>query len=78
MLERHTLPSAIDPRKIELFQRAMRGDLLRPGDSGYDDARKLFNGMIDKRPALIAQCTDVADIVRCVNFARENRHATYR
>lgn len=73
MLERHTLPIYIAPSKIEIFQRTMRGDVLRPGDMGYDDARRLYNGMIDKKPALIAQCIDTADIVRCVNFARENQ-----
>ncbi len=48
----------------------LRGPLLQPGHSGYDEARRIWNGMIDKRPALIARCTDTADVVESVNFAR--------
>jgi hypothetical protein len=47
------------------------GELLRPGDEGYDDARRVHNGMIDKRPGLIARCRGVADIVAAVSHARE-------
>ena len=47
------------------------GALVRPGDSDYDQARKIFNGMIDKKPALIARCQGVGDIVDAVNLARE-------
>ncbi|MXM68731.1 FAD-binding protein [Streptomyces sp. HUCO-GS316] len=47
------------------------GDLFAPGDPGYDDARTVFNAMIDRRPAVIAQCVDEADVVRAVRFARE-------
>jgi FAD/FMN-containing dehydrogenase len=50
---------------------AFRGPLVSPGDAGYDEARKLYNGMIDKRPALIARCTDEADVISAVNYARE-------
>jgi FAD/FMN-containing dehydrogenase len=46
------------------------GQLLREGDSGYDEARRVHNGLVDKRPALIARCRGVADIVDAVNFAR--------
>ena len=46
--------------------------LLRPGDAGYEEARLLWNGLIDKRPALIARCAGVADVIDSVNFAREN------
>ncbi len=48
------------------------GTLFHPDDAGYDDARKIFNGMIDRRPALIARCSSTADVVRAVNCAREN------
>jgi FAD/FMN-containing dehydrogenase len=47
-----------------------RGPVLLPGDDGYDTTRQLWNGMLDKRPALIARCTGVADVLACVNFAR--------
>ena len=47
------------------------GQLLHPADVGYDEARKVHNGLIDKRPALIARCRGVADVVDAVNLARE-------
>ncbi|WP_030171324.1 FAD-binding oxidoreductase [Spirillospora albida] len=49
---------------------ALRGDLIRPGDAGYDEARAVYNGMIDKRPAAVARCRDTADVVSCVRFGR--------
>jgi len=49
---------------------AMRGPLIRPGDADYDQARAVYNGMIDKRPAAIARCRDTADVVAAVRFAR--------
>jgi len=49
---------------------SFRGELIRPGEAAYEDARRVFNGMIDRRPALIARCTGVADVVAAVIFAR--------
>src|SRR5688572_26056245 len=54
------------------FKQGLRGRLIERGDSDYDEARKLYNGMIDKRPLMIARCADVADVVTAVNFAREH------
>ena len=54
------------------LQANLRGELIQPGDAGYDAARKVYNGMIDKRPALIVRCADVADVIAAVNFGREN------
>jgi len=54
------------------LQTNLRGGLIKTGDSDYDAARKVYNGMIDKRPSAIAQCADVGDVMACVNFAREN------
>ena len=51
------------------FRSRLRGELIRPGDATYDEARKVYNAMIDKRPALIARCVDVADVISAVNFA---------
>jgi FAD/FMN-containing dehydrogenase len=51
---------------------ALRGDLIRPADPGYDEARAVYNAMIDKRPAAIARCRDVADVISCVRFARDH------
>jgi FAD binding domain len=62
----------ISPSAIEEFKASLRGELLRPSDAGYDEARKIWNGMIDKRPALIARCTGAADVIQAVNFARNN------
>jgi hypothetical protein len=56
----------------EQLAGALRGDLIGPADSRYDEARAVYNGMIDKRPAAIARCRDVADVVACVRFAREH------
>jgi FAD/FMN-containing dehydrogenase len=52
------------------FAEGFRGDLLAAGDDGFEQARKLFNAMIDRRPALIARCADVADVIACVKYAR--------
>src|SRR5688572_20951709 len=50
----------------------VRGPLLLPGEAGYDEARSLWNAMIDRRPAVIVRCLGVADVVACVNAAREH------
>jgi FAD/FMN-containing dehydrogenase len=57
---------------LKEFREGLRGHLLEPPDKGYDEARKVYNGMIDKHPRLIVYCADVADVIRSVNFAREN------
>ncbi len=55
---------------------SLRGDLLASSDPGYDAARRLWNGMFDRRPALVARCTGAADVIEAVNFAREHRLLT--
>ena len=47
---------------------SLRGSIVQQADAGYDDARKLYNAMIDKRPKLIARCIDAADVIAAVNF----------
>ena len=54
------------------FRESLRGELIIAGDAGYDEARKVYNAMIDKKPAIIARCFDVADVITSVNFGREN------
>jgi FAD/FMN-containing dehydrogenase len=54
------------------FRAAFRGELIEPGDAGYDEARAVYNGMIDRRPRLIARCVDVADVIAAVNLARDS------
>jgi FAD/FMN-containing dehydrogenase len=61
-------PSA---QAIETFIPKLRGAVIRPGDERYDAARRVYNAMIDCRPSLIVKCADVADVIHCVNFARE-------
>jgi FAD/FMN-containing dehydrogenase len=57
---------------IEQLGQSMRGELIRPGDGGYDDARAVWNGLYDRQPALIARCAGVADVIAAVDFARTN------
>jgi len=63
----------LDEGTVSAFRARLRGELIRPGDGRYDEARKVWNGMIDRRPALIARCAGVADVIAAVNFAREQR-----
>jgi hypothetical protein len=58
---------------VQTFRAQLRGTLVQPGDADYDQARKVYNAMIDKKPRLIARCADVADVIACVNFARANK-----
>jgi FAD/FMN-containing dehydrogenase len=58
---------------VAAFKAGLRGELIAPGDGKYDEARKVYNGMIDRRPRLIARCADVADVIAAVNFGRENK-----
>ena len=64
------MTQALDEATIQSFRASLRGDLLRPADDGYDAARRVWNGMIDRRPALIARCVGPADVVAAVNLAR--------
>jgi len=57
---------------VEVLERDLRGSLIFPYSTGYDDARRIWNGMIDRRPAVIAHCVGTADVVSTVNFAREH------
>jgi FAD/FMN-containing dehydrogenase len=55
-----------------ILREKLRGELVVAGDDGYQAARKVYNGMIDRHPAMIARCADVADVMTTVNFARDN------
>src|SRR5215211_8194005 len=57
---------------VQEFVVSLWGELIRPEDDGYDAARAVYNGMIDKRPALIVRPTGAADVIDAVNLAREN------
>ena len=60
------------PESIDVLGSAIRGELIQPTDAAYDAARTVYNGMIDKRPQIIARCVDVADVMAAVRHGREN------
>lgn len=61
---------------IDAFKSSLRGELIQKGDKNYAEACKVYNGMINKHPAMIAKCTDVTDVITSVNFGRENNLLT--
>jgi len=63
--------STLDPAQVKRLAEVHRGELITPGDAGYDEARNLYNAMIDRRPGLIARCAGAADVIAVVGFARE-------
>ena len=63
---------ALHPTVLQDLKADLHGELICPNESGYDAARKVWNGMIDKYPALIIRCVDVADVVTSVQFARDH------
>jgi hypothetical protein len=62
----------LQPEAIVAFRGQFRGEIIEPADARYDEARKVYNGMIDRKPLLIAQCADAADVMTAVRMAREN------
>jgi len=71
-----TMPSEesvrLDPHAVDEFASTLRAGLVRPGDGSYDERRRVWNGSIDRRPALIARCAGVADVIAAVRFARKH------
>src|SRR5207244_3299184 len=67
-----TIATALPEAPIHELRAGVRGEWLRPGDDGYDPARRVWNATVDKRPALIVRCTGIADVLRLVGFAREH------
>jgi FAD/FMN-containing dehydrogenase len=64
--------TALDTATLEALDAGFLGELVRPGDPAYDDTRKIWNGHVDRRPALIARCRGVADVIAAVRFARDH------
>jgi len=62
----------INKTLIDNFRGTLRGKVIEPDHEDYENARRIYNAMIDKRPLLIAQCADVADVIAAVNFGRGN------
>ncbi|HET8844871.1 MAG TPA: FAD-binding oxidoreductase [Ktedonobacteraceae bacterium] len=73
MTEQQKMSVSLEETALQEFIASLRGSLLRPGDAGYEQARQVYNSMIDKHPALIARCEDVADVIAAVNFARKHQ-----
>ncbi len=76
MINGKGVSTKVSKADIEKFETSFRGNLLRPESKGYDEARTIWNAMIDKKPAIIAQCAGVADVIAAVNFAREHELLT--
>lgn len=64
--------AVLEEAVVEQLKASLRGDLLLPSDARYDETRKVWNGMIDKRPAFIVRCAGVADVIDAVKFARDH------
>jgi FAD/FMN-containing dehydrogenase len=64
--------AVVEGEELRALKESLRGRLILPDDDLYEQSRKLWNGMIDKRPGLIARCRGAADVIRCVNFARQH------
>ncbi len=65
------MSSSLSEDSIKELKTRLRGEVIEPRDAGYDETRRVYNAMISKKPRLIARCADVADVISCVNFARE-------
>ena len=61
--------AVISEAAVEDFRGSLHGESLLPGDEDYNGARRIWNAMIDKRPAMIARCSGTADVIKSVNFA---------
>src|SRR5262245_47918866 len=72
----NTYTPALEDRTLQNLRLSLQGDVIRPDDAGYDSARRVWNGMIDRYPALIVRCADSADVVRTVQFARSHHLPT--
>ena len=62
----------LDTSTLETFRDQLRGEVFQPGDDGYDEARTVWNAMIDREPSVIARCTGAADVITAVDFARDS------
>lgn len=71
-LQAGAISNPIDQQSITHFQHQLQGDLIQPGDATYEQARRVWNGMIDRRPHLIARCRNVGDVALAIGFARRH------
>jgi FAD/FMN-containing dehydrogenase len=68
-----TKTAILEEAAVLELKAAVRGEIISPGDDSYEEARKVYNGMIDRHPRLIVRCAGVADVITAVNFARDKR-----
>jgi FAD/FMN-containing dehydrogenase len=68
------MASVVSTSSVESFRTQIRGEVITPVDPTYETARRVWNGLIDKRPLFIVACAGVADVIATVNFARDNHH----
>src|SRR5438874_9026778 len=66
------MSKSLPPNSVAELKTNLRGRVVEPHDADYDDARRVYNAMIDKKPRLIVRCSDVADVIQSVNFARQH------
>ena len=71
--EQINAPTTLAEGSVAELAESLRGELIRPADAGYDEARSIWNGVHDRRPALIVRCAGVADVMRAVEFARSEK-----
>src|SRR5262245_51723628 len=67
---RHAGELSLQPSEIAILRQAVRGEVVVPGDAAYDQARRVWNGMIDRRPGAVVYCAGSDDVVAAVRFAR--------
>ncbi|HKC74816.1 MAG TPA: FAD-binding oxidoreductase [Chloroflexota bacterium] len=67
------IATTLEKATVQDLRSRMRGAVIQPGDPGYEPARRVYNAMIDRHPALITHCADVADVISAVNFARQHQ-----
>src|SRR3954465_7851907 len=70
MITAANIPHGLGAATLGELEQGLRGQLVRPEDDSYDEARAIWNGAHDRRPQLIVRCADVADVMRAVEFAR--------
>ena len=66
----------LDNQTLDDLRARVRGQIVAPGDSNYDEVREIWNAMIDRRPGLIVRCTGTADVLQAIRFARRHQLLT--
>src|SRR6185436_15986449 len=72
-LTNHSSSAALSPELVQELRTSLRGTVITANDPGYDEARTIWNAMIDRHPALIVKCISASDVVKALAFARTNK-----